>query len=336
MKGHKALVTGAGGFLGGWLCEELLRRGAQVVALDREWRPGARVLDLKGKIERQTGDIEHYDSLLRIMNAHDVTFVFHLAAQAMVGVALKNPIPTFQANIQGTWNVMEAVRVLRKNQNDLIKGVIVASSDKAYGDYLTLPYTEEFALRGRYPYDVSKSCTDLIAYAYHISYGVPVCITRCANLYGGGDYAFSRIVPGTIKSILCGKRPIIRSDGTPIRDYLYVRDAAIGMTFLAENMLACDDSHGDAFNLSCEAPISALNMVAKIRTLMNRTDLEPVIQAQASRPVSQRGQGARAHRLGAAIRSGYRTHRNDRVVSHESADCRSEATEGTDARGMSD
>lgn len=280
----KILVTGAGGFLGGWLCEELVATGAQVVALDREYRRGARALALAGRLDLITADIEDFESVLRILNCHDVELIFHLAAQALVKVAARNPLSTFKANIEGTWNLLEAARLLgagEKSAQPLLKAIIVASSDKAYGDQSELPYSEDFPMQGRYPYDVSKSCADLIARSYFHSYALPVCVTRCGNLFGGGDFAFSRVVPGTIKSVLTGERPVIRSDGTPVRDYVYVKDAADALILLCERMLVDDTLPGEAFNISNEAPISVIDMVEKILLLMNRQDLRPLVEGKA-------------------------------------------------------
>ena len=193
-------------------------------------------------------------------------------------VAARNPLSTFKSNIQGTWNILEAARLLKER----VKGIIVASSDKAYGDQTELPYREEAPMEGRYPYDVSKSCADLIARSYFHSYKLPVCVSRCGNLYGGGDFAFSRIIPGTIRSILAGESPLIRSDGTPVRDYVYVKDAAQALISLSENMISSKTLHGEAFNISNESPISVLDLVQKILTLMKRNDIKPTVLGNAS------------------------------------------------------
>src|SRR6185437_315943 len=212
---RKALITGAGGFLGGWLCAELAERGIEVVALDREWREGCLCPNYVPEQNRNTADVEDFPEMLRILREYDLDFVFHLAAQALVQEAAAEPIATFRSNIEGTWNVLEAARLLQRTNAARPLGVIVTSSDKAYGDQTKLPYVESFPLHGRFPYDVSKSCADLIAQSYFASFRLPVCITRCGNLYGGGDFAMSRVVPGTICSVLKNERPVIRSDGTP-------------------------------------------------------------------------------------------------------------------------
>lgn len=200
----------------------------------------------------------------------------HLGAQPIVGVANRNPMSTFEANIRGSWNLLEACR-----QISTVKRVVIASSDKAYGEQPQLPYDESMPLQGMHPYDVSKSCTDLIAQTYHNTYGTPVCITRCGNFFGGADLNFNRIVPGTIRSVLQGEAPVIRSDGTMIRDYVYVRDVAQFYLRLAEAM---DDSkiHGEAFNYSTESQLSVLDITNRILSLCGREDLTPVILNQVS------------------------------------------------------
>jgi CDP-glucose 4,6-dehydratase len=195
----------------------------------------------------------------------------HLAAQPIVGTAHRDPRGTFGANIRGTWNLLEACR-----QVSTVKRIVVASSDKAYGTAERLPYDESMPLLGRHPYDVSKSCADMIAQAYHETYRVPIAITRAANFYGGGDLNFNRIVPGTIRSVLTGKAPVLRSDGTMVRDYIYVRDVVAAYLFLAEAM---DDARfwGQAYNFSVEMPLTVLQITNKVLEAMGRTDVEPVI-----------------------------------------------------------
>lgn len=279
--GLKALVTGAGGFLGGWLCEELAAAGVETVALDRDYSH-ARQATTKQSIERISADIENFEQLQQILEQKNIGFIFHLAAQALVKVAAADPMSTFKANIEGTWNVLEAARRISLKGARRIEGVIVASSDKAYGDQENLPYTEDFPLQGRYPYDVSKSCADLLAKSYFASFGLPVCVTRCGNLYGGGDFAVSRVVPGTILSALRGERPVIRSDGTPVRDYVYVKDAAQALLLISRAMASDPSIHGEAFNISCEEPISVIDIVSKILVLMNKNDLQPLVLNNAT------------------------------------------------------
>jgi len=275
--GRSVFVTGCTGFLGWHLTHELVQRGAHVVGLVRDWTPQAPFF-LEG-LDRQitvvNGRLEDYGVLERALGEYEVETVFHLAAQAIVGVANRNPIATFEANIQGTWNLLEAVR-----RNAQVKRVVVASSDKAYGSHATLPYDESFALQGAHPYDVSKSCADLIAHTYHNTYRTPVCITRCGNLFGGGDLNWSRIIPGTIRSLLAGERPIIRSDGSPMRDYVHVQDIAFAYLLLAERM---DDEtlHGQAFNFGTGEPLSVLDLTRKIVAATGRSDLPPDVRNEA-------------------------------------------------------
>lgn len=281
LRGLKTLVTGCSGLLGGWLTEELLSAGASVVGLDRDRRVGSRLGEFIDRIDFVDGDLEDFDLVLRVLNEFDVDFVFHLGAQAIVGVAARNPLSTFRSNVEGTWNVLEAARILN-NRSGKIKGLIVASSDKAYGEQEELPYKEDAPMQGTFPYDVSKSCTDLISRSYFHSWGLPVCVTRCANLFGGGDLNWSRIVPGTIRHALRNERPVIRSDGSPVRDYLYVKDAADAIRHLGELMLEDKSVHGQPFNLSVEVPLSVLEITNKILTAVGREDLEPLIENTAS------------------------------------------------------
>jgi len=271
-------VTGATGFLGSWVVSELNNLGANVVGLVRDVSKTAK----DGLIQNSElshivfGQLEDHEVQLRAINEYEVETVFHLGAQPIVGTANRNPRSTFEANIRGTWNVLEACRSV-----STVKQVVIASSDKAYGAQPVLPYDESMPLQGNHPYDVSKSCTDLIAQTYHNTYGVPVCITRCGNFFGGGDLNFNRIVPGTIRSALDGKAPVIRSDGTLIRDYVYVRDVALFYLYLAEAMQD-DDVHGHAFNYSTESQLSVLDITQTILKAMGSEDLEPVILNEAS------------------------------------------------------
>lgn len=271
---RNVLVTGCTGFLGLWLTEELVRRGANVVGLVRDWVPRSPffINGLDKKISIVRGAVEDYPVMERTVNEFEVDTVFHLAAQAIVGVANKNPMATFEANVQGTWTLLEACR----RNTPKITRIVVASSDKAYGIHETLPYTEDLPLQGTHPYDVSKSCADLISATYHHTYGLPVCITRCGNLFGPGDMNLSRIVPGTMGSVIRGERPIIRSDGSPVRDYVHVKDIAAAYLLLAEHM---DDKNvvGKAFNFGTGEPLSVLDLTRTIMRVAGREDLEPVI-----------------------------------------------------------
>ncbi|MFZ5816091.1 MAG: GDP-mannose 4,6-dehydratase [Bacillota bacterium] len=274
----RVLVTGATGLVGSWLVKALLERGAYVVGLVRDWDPQSELIR-SGEIQRiavVSGALEDYGAVERAINEHEIDTVFHLGAQTIVGTAYRSPLPTFEANIRGSYHLLEACRVHAK----LIKRVIVASSDKAYGESAVLPYTEEMPPLGQHPYDVSKSCTDLLAQTYHHTYGLPVVVARCGNIYGGGDLNWSRIVPGTIRSLYQGQAPVLRSDGTFLRDYVYVKDAVAAYLTMAE-ALERQGVQGEAFNFGPEQPRSVLEIVNALRRLMGREDLEPVILNQA-------------------------------------------------------
>ncbi|MDH3386490.1 MAG: GDP-mannose 4,6-dehydratase [Gammaproteobacteria bacterium] len=279
--GRRVLITGCSGLLGSSLTAALLDLKAEVTGLMRDWVPGSRLVSegLSEKINIVRGDIEDIEVLERTLDEYEIDTVFHLAAQAIVGTANRNPLPTFKTNIAGSWNLFEACRRVAS-----VKSVVVASSDKAYGTPDSLPYSESMPLNGRHPYDVSKSCTDLLAQTYYASYGLPVCITRCGNFFGGGDLNFNRIVPGTIRSALEDERPVIRSDGTMVRDYIYVRDVVDAYLTLAEAMQ--DPAiHGEAFNFSTETRLNVLELTQRILQIMGRSDLEPVILNQASNEI---------------------------------------------------
>lgn len=275
------LVTGATGLLGGWLTRTLIERGANVICLVRDWVPQCELVR-KNELEKLTvvrGDVTDRAVIERALGEYEVQTVFHLAAQTIVGIANRNPISTFESNVQGTWNLLEACR-----RSPLVSAIIVASSDKAYGTHEALPYGEEMALQGRHPYDVSKSCADLIAQAYAATYDLPVGITRCGNFYGGGDLNWNRVVPGTIRSILRRERPVIRSDGQFIRDYFYVEDGAAAYVLLAERVSADRALRGKAFNFSNEIQLTVLELVEKILSKMG-SKLKPDVQNQASNEV---------------------------------------------------
>jgi CDP-glucose 4,6-dehydratase len=251
----------------------LRERGAFVVGLLRD-RPGSSVTAMHLDAQPDfivNGQLEDYEILVRAVNEYEIDCVMHLGAQPIVGTAYREPRATFEANIRGTWNLLEACR-----QISTVKRIVIASSDKAYGTAERLPYDESMPLLGRHPYDVSKSCADMIAQAYHETYRLPVAITRAANFYGGGDLNFNRIVPGTIRSVLEGKAPVLRSDGTMVRDYIYVRDIVAAYLLLAEAM---DDEKvwGEAYNFSVEKPLTVLQITNKVLEAMGRTDVEPVI-----------------------------------------------------------
>jgi CDP-glucose 4,6-dehydratase len=283
-RGRRALVTGTTGLLGSWLTEELLARGAEVTTLVRDWVPLSRAVTA-GILDRCNvvrGDLEDLAVITRALNEYEIDSVFHLGAQAIVGTAVRSPLSTFESNIKGTWTLLEAVRLCPRK----VERIVVASSDKAYGEHDHLPYTEDAPLQGRYPYDVSKSCSDLIALSYHHTWRLPLAVTRCGNLFGGGDLNYNRLIPGTIELVLRGERPLIRSDGTYVRDYVYVRDAVDAYLTLAER-LPGDGVTGEAFNFGPQAPMSVLEVVAAILAAMDRPDLEPVILNEAQHEITR-------------------------------------------------
>jgi CDP-glucose 4,6-dehydratase len=275
------LVTGATGLVGGWLTKHLLEQGASVTALVRDWVPASEFARqrLTECVNVVRGGLSSPTLLERVLGEYEIEVVFHLAAQTIVGIANRNPLSTFESNIRGTWNVLEACR-----RSPLVKSVVIASSDKAYGDQAVLPYKEDMPLQGKHPYDVSKSCSDLIAQSYAHTFGVPLAITRCGNFYGGGDLNWNRVVPGTIRSVIRGERPIIRSDGKYVRDYFYVEDGAAAYMLLAERLLRDPKLGSVAYNFSNEAQVSVLEMVNAILAKMG-TKLKPEIQNQASNEI---------------------------------------------------
>jgi CDP-glucose 4,6-dehydratase len=275
---RKVLVTGATGLVGSWLCRRLLDDGAHVVALVRDWDPQSEFIR-SGDIKRCTvvsGCLEDYATLVRAIADNQTDTVFHLGAQAIVGTAQISPLATFEANIRGTYHLLEACRVHR----DLVARTVVASSDKAYGDSDQLPYLETMPANGRHPYDVSKSCADLLAQTYAASYGLNVAVARCGNIYGGGDLNWSRIVPGTIRSALESKAPVLRSDGSNLRDYIYVEDVVDAYLALAE-AAGRPGVRGEAFNFGLQRPLSVLAITRAVLAAMDRPELEPVIENTA-------------------------------------------------------
>ena len=275
------LVTGGTGLVGSWLVRRLRQAGASVVCLVRDWVPESELVR-SGDLARATvvrGDVRDQATLERALGEHEIGTVIHLAAQTIVGIANRNPVSTFETNIQGTWALLEACR-----RSPLVQQVVVASSDKAYGVHDQLPYDETAPLRGDHPYDVSKSCADLIAHTYAKSYGLPVAITRCGNFYGGGDLNWNRIIPGTIRSVIRGERPVIRSDGSFIRDYFYVEDGAAAYMLLAEQLAGRPELRGEAFNFSNEIQLTALDVVRQVLASLG-SSLEPEILNQASNEI---------------------------------------------------
>ncbi|HKY22405.1 MAG TPA: NAD-dependent epimerase/dehydratase family protein [Vicinamibacterales bacterium] len=292
--GRTALVTGATGMVGSSLVKDLLAAGARVVALVRDNDPQSELIrsGAIAGVNVVNGAVEDFWTLERAINEYQTDTVFHLAAQPLVGAAQRLPLPTFESNIRGTYNLLEAAR----QHADLVRAVVVASSDKAYGTQTTLPYVETMPLVGAHPYEVSKSCADLIAQSYHHTYGLPVAIARCGNIYGPGDLNWSRIVPGTIASFIRGERPIIRSDGTNVRDYIYVKDASHAYVRLAE-ALSDGSIAGEAFNFSDESPRSVLQIVEVLQRLMSCSHLPPDIRRSASGEIhSQYLSAAKARR----------------------------------------
>ena len=278
---RSVLVTGCTGLLGNWLVADLLERGALVTGLVRDLVPQSRLYagDWYRQINIVRGCVEDLSTVERTINEYEVDTVFHLAAQTIVGVANREPLATFETNIKGTWNILEACRRVGG-----VSRIVIASSDKAYGDQLVLPYSETTPLQGEHPYDVSKSCADLISRTYYVSYGLPVCITRCGNFYGGGDLNFNRIVPCTIRSALREKPVVIRSDGTFIRDYFYAKDGVLAYLHLAEQMDR-KEVLGEAFNFSNELQISVRGMVDHVLKLMGKSHLEPVVLNRAKNEI---------------------------------------------------
>jgi len=275
------LVTGATGLVGGWLVRRLVDARANVVCLVRDWVPQAELVR-SGLVDRVTvvrGDICDQPLVERVLGENEVVTVIHLAAQTIVGIANRNPVSTFEANIQGTWSVLEACR-----RSPGIKQVVIASSDKAYGNQEQLPYDERTPLQGQHPYDVSKSCADLISHTYAVTYGLPVVITRCGNFYGGGDLNWNRIIPGTIRSVLRGHRPVIRSDGSYVRDYFYVEDGAAVYMLLAEALAERPELRGEAFNFSNELQITVSELTHRILDLMG-SDLVPDVRNEANNEI---------------------------------------------------
>lgn len=287
-------VTGATGLVGSWLIKRLLAAKADIICLVRDWVPQSELVragDLE-QVKVVRGDVRDQVLLERILGEYEIDSVIHLAAQTIVRIANQNPISTFETNIQGTWALLEACR-----RSPRVKQIVIASSDKAYGDQTVLPYSEETPLQGQHPYDVSKSCADLIARTYAVTFNLPVSITRCGNFYGGGDLNWNRIIPGTIRSILRGEQPVIRSDGSYIRDYFYVEDGAAAYMTLVEKLAQDTNLRGEAFNFSNERQVTVLEIVQQINALMGG-QLEPEIRDEISNEIVHQYLSAeKAHRI---------------------------------------
>ena len=280
-RGTSTLVTGAQGFIGSWLVSRLLDEGARVVVLRRDVPAESRfgIEGLEQRCDVVLGDLVDYESLVRALNEYEVKAVFHLGAQTIVGTANRSPLSTYETNIRGTYLLMEACRAVGV-VGDGVERVVVASSDKAYGSHDELPYNEDFALQPRYPYDVSKAATDMIARSYAVTYGLPVAVTRLANVYGGGDFNFGRVVPDTARALVRGDRPVIRSDGTPERDYIYAPDAVDAYLAIAASL---DDAsmHGRAWNAGAGRPYAVSDIVGRLIAVSGR-DVEPDVQGEGT------------------------------------------------------
>ena len=280
---RRVFVTGASGLVGGWLVEELIRQEADVVVLLRDWVPHSKLLTHKllEKVTLVRGDLSDPKMLERVLAEYEIKTVIHLAAQTIVPIANKNPLSTFESNIAGTWNLLEACRLCSG-----IESIVVASSDKAYGDVPNLPYHEEMSLKAVYPYDVSKACADMISLSYAKTFKLPVAITRCGNFFGGGDLNWNRIIPGSIRSIFRKQSPVIRSDGTLIRDYIYVEDAVNAYMTLAEKLALDNNLKGEAFNFSNETQLTVLALTEQLLELMG-SDLKPTVLNEAKAEIEK-------------------------------------------------
>ena len=291
--GKRVLVTGATGMVGAWLTRWLVDAGAYTVAFISDTDPQSELIR-SGYINRVAvinGRLEKYDDIERAINNQEVDTIFHLGAQPIVGAADRSPRHTFESNIQGTWNLLDSARVL----DGLVKRIVVASSDKAYGTQPVLPYTEDMSLNGDHPYEVSKSCTDLISTTYARTYGLPITIARCGNIYGGGDLNWNRIVPGTFRSLLRGEQPILRSDGTFIRDYLHVDDIVSAYLLLGESTDK-PELAGHGFNFSDESPLTVMQVYKAICEAAGQADTSPkILNAAAGEIKDQYLDSKKAH-----------------------------------------
>jgi CDP-glucose 4,6-dehydratase len=293
--GKRVLVTGASGMVGSWLTQWLAKSGAHTVAFTADTDPQSELVrsGTINKVSVVNGRLENYDDIERAINNHEVDSIFHLGAQPIVGAADRAPRHTFESNIQGTWNLLDACRVL----SPLVKRIVVASSDKAYGTQPILPYTEDMSMNGDHPYEVSKSCTDLISTTYARTYGTPVTIARCGNIYGGGDLNWNRIVPGTFRSLLRGEQPVLRSDGTFVRDYLHVDDIVSAYLTLGEQT---DNPAfaGQGFNFSDESPLTVMAIYKAICEAAGRQNTEPqILDAASSEIKDQYLDSTKAHNV---------------------------------------
>lgn len=303
IENSKVLVTGATGLVGSALVRRLLgRKPEKLVCLVRDFVPNSLFFmdGLDRKVTIAKGDLTDFFTIERVINEYEIDSIVHLGAQAIVPIANCSPLSTFDSNIKGTWNVLEAARLHDKK----VRVVIVASSDKAYGDQKTLPYTEDMPLQGRHPYDVSKSCADLLAQAYAKTYGLNTVISRCGNFFGPGDFNFNRIVPGTILSALRGERPVIRSNGKLTRDYIYAEDAAGAYETLVDKSTDLKIS-GEAFNFSNESQLTVLGLVERILKACGRGDLKPIVKNEPVKEIEHQHLSAAKARKVLGWRSEY-------------------------------
>lgn len=287
-------VTGGTGLVGSWLVKQLVNAGADVVCLVRDWIPQSELVrtGLLERVKAVRGDVREQATLERALGEYEIDTVIHLAAQTIVTIANRNPVSTFESNIAGTWNLLEACR-----RSPRVKQIVMASSDKAYGDQDNLPYREDTPLQGQHPYDVSKSCADLIAQTYAVSYDLPIAITRCGNFYGGGDLNWNRIIPGTIRSILRGQNPVIRSNGEYVRDYFYVEDGAAAYMLLAEQMAEHPELKGEVFNFSNEIQMTVGEIVEKLLSLMGSNLRAKILNEASNEILDQYLSAEKAHNI---------------------------------------
>ena len=281
-KGTNVLVTGADGFIGSHVAKALAEKGAGVVTIVRDIKKinNIDILKIKNKISILHGNLINFEDCERCIHEYDIEFCFHIAAQAIVGPANRSPLSTFESNIKGTWNVLEACRTSKT-----VKGLIIASSDKAYGQQKKLPYTEQSPLKGYYPYDASKACAEMLARSYYMTYNLPLAITRNANTYGPADMNLNRIIPDVVTRLIKDTQPVIRSDGTPERDYMYIKDAVDAYLTLAEN-LHRKEVLGQAFNFGTGRPINVLDLYKKIIKIMGK-NVEPKILGEAKNEIDR-------------------------------------------------
>jgi CDP-glucose 4,6-dehydratase len=286
--GKRVLITGGYGFVASHLIERLLDLGATclTISIDRPAQSYLQLAGLEPQITLTLGDISTPGAVARLLNEQEVNVVLHLAAQAIVGAANRSPLSTFESNIRGSYMLLEDCRREWREGAGPLQAVVVASSDKAYGEQPDLPYHEAHPLNGLNPYDASKACVDVLSRCYHQTYGLPVAVTRCANIYGPGDINFSRIVPSVIRDLLAGERPVIRSDGSPVRDYMYIADAVSAYLTLAEALLR-GEAGGEAFNFGTGDPVSVLQFTREIAQAGGRTDLEPDVRGAAPAEISR-------------------------------------------------